>query len=304
MVNYPPTFRHHLVSCEFELVACLERPGIRPFQTIPYSVRYEPLILSTLIKTPDIYQEKIRISNSFKVLVTLLKGCHYNLLNTNNIKIQLSIIRITSANNKQQTDNSSTTLLSHIEAFIKREVDVTHGVYHRSDTMVMSHVEQSTFGVGNPNGDRTYYINIPIPTEFNQNNCASITKNFSVFGMTTTVDFSKHIKMNYKLYITAKVRTGLISTKRQLFCIPLHFGTIAPGERMPSSLVSYRDPSVTADTTLATKPKFITPPNHDEQLPAYSQDDSPPDYCHRSSRIYVHTGDFVHTDRDTNVGYV
>jgi hypothetical protein len=319
MVNYPPTFRHHLVSCEFELVACLERPGIRPFQTTPYPIRYEPFILSTLIKTPDIYKEKIRLSNSFKVLVTLLKGCHYNLLdtNTNNIKIQLSIIRLTSPNKQlqqqqqqqqQQQDNSSVTLLSNIEAFIKREVDVTHSVYHRSDTMVMSHVEQSTFGVGNPNGSRTYYINMPIPTEVNQNNCASITKNFSVFGMTTTIDFSKHTKMNYKLYITAKVRTGLISTKRQLFCIPLQFGTIAPGERLPSSLVSYRDPAVTADTTLATKPKFIKPPNYNEQLPAYDEDNSPPGYCHGGNgRIFVHPGDFLHVesnDHDNiNIGY-
>lgn len=318
MVNYPPTFRHHLVSCEFELIACLERPGIRPFQTLPYPIRYEPFILSTPIKTPDIYQEKMRLSNSFKVLVTLLQGCHYNLLDphTTNIKIQLSIVRLTLPNKKQahsQHGSSSTALLNHIEAVIKREIDVTHGAYHRFDTMVMSHVEQSTFGVGNPNGARTYYINMPIPTELNHNNSASITKNFDVFGMTTTIDFSKHIKMNYKLYITAKVRNGLISTRRQLFCIPLYFGTVASGDQLPSSLVSYRDPEVTADTTLATKPKFIKPFNHDEQLPAYNEDDSPPSYCHQGSNdssdspIAFHPGNFFHVrnrNRAMNMSYV
>lgn len=278
MVNYPPTFRHHLASCEFELLASLERPALRPFQTVPHQIRYEPFIESKSMKLPNIYQEKLRLDNTHNVVVTLLKGCDYNILDsrTETMKVQLSVINLQKG--KQHQDNNAT-LFNHLEAFVKREVDVTHSSYHRSDTMVMTHVEQSKFGVGNHRGARTYYINIPIPIEISKKNNPTILKNFSVLGMTTTTNFSKHIKIEYKLYITAKVRHGLMWTKRQLFCIPLHFGTVAPGQQLPSTLVSYRDPSVTSDTTLSTKPKFIRPPNLEEQLPAYDEEPSPPVYC-------------------------
>lgn len=279
MVNYPPTFRHNLASCEFELLASLERPALRPFQTIPYQLRYEPFIESKSIKSPNIYQEKLRLDNTHNVVATLVKGRDYNILDnrTETMKVQLSVINL--QKDKQNQDNNAT-LFNHIEAFVKREVNVTHGSYHRSDTMVMTHVEQSKFGVGNHHGARTYYINIPIPIEISKKNNPTILKNFSVLGMTTTTNYSKHIKIEYKLYITARVRHGLIWTKRQFFCIPLHFGTVAPGEQLPSTLVSYRDPSVTSDTTLSTKPKFIRPPILDEQLPAYDEEHSPPVYCY------------------------
>lgn len=278
MVNYPPTFRHHLASCEFELVASIERPALRPFQTIPCQLRYEPFVESKSIKSPDLYREKLRLDNTHNAIITLLKGCDYNMLDnsTETIRVQLSIVNL--LKDKRCQDNSSATMFNNIEAFIKREVHVTHGTYQRSDTMVMAHVEQSRFGVGNHPGARTYYINIPIPIEINKNNNPTILRNFSVLGMTTTTDFSKHIKIEYKLYITAKVRHGLIWTKRQLFCIPLHFGTVAPGEQLPSSLVSYRDPLVISDETFSTKPRFIRPPNLEEQLPAYDEEPSPPVY--------------------------
>ncbi|KAI9486034.1 MAG: hypothetical protein EXX96DRAFT_613873 [Benjaminiella poitrasii] len=323
MVNYPPSFRHHLASCEFELVASLERPGIRPFQTTPCPIRYEPLVITRPVCEPSCaYRENIRITNTHKVLLTLNDGCYYSLLDPEStLKLQLSIIDRTlneknnnnssnlhkshtvnhhtrknnnplyhsnrmspsssdddSSNSISSSNNISSTLLSHIEAFIKREVDVTHGSYRRSDTMVMTHIDQSNFSVGQMAGHHTYYVNLPLPTILRKDNNSIILKNFSVLGMTTTIDFSKHVKMEYKLYITAKVRHGLLSTRRQLFCVPIRFGTIAPGEPSPSSIVGYRDPFVITDTTLTTKPKFIRPPQIEEQLPAYDEESSPPLY--------------------------
>ncbi|KAI8636720.1 hypothetical protein BD408DRAFT_425678 [Parasitella parasitica] len=275
MINYPPTFRHHLASCEFELLASLERPALRPFQTVPCRIRYEPFIELKSAKRPSIYQEKIRLDSTRNVVVTLVKGCDYNILDsrTETMKIQLSIDNL--LKDKPFQDNN----INHIEAFVKREVNVTHGSYHRSDTMVMAHTEQSKFGVGNHHGARTFYINIPLPIEISKNNNPTILKNFSVLGMTTTANLSKHVKIEYTLHITARVRHGLIWTKRQLFSIPLRFGTVAPGEQVPSTLVNYRDPSVTLDTTLSTKPKFIRPLSLQEQLPAYSEEPRPPVYC-------------------------
>lgn len=274
MVNYPPTFRHHLASCEFELVACLDRQGIRPFQTVPVFVRYAPYVVSSPLRNPVRYQEETRVSNHVKVLATFMEGTSFNLIdkNTDTLKVQLSIIHL----NQQSAKAES--IVNHIEASIRREINVSFRSYHQSHLMVMSHVEQSTFGVGNPDGVRTYYIRVPIPSEVNKNNNSTILKNFSVLGMTPTLDFSKHVKLSYKLCITAKIKNGLISNKRELFSIPLHFGTIAHGERSPASLTAYRDPEVVSDTSFLTKPRFIKPPVVEEQLPTYDCDASPPAY--------------------------
>lgn len=270
MVNYPPTYRNHLASCVFELMACLERPGIRPFQTVPVAIRYEPLIISTNIKSPDIYQQDTIINNQ-KVLVTLSKGCCLNLLDRNSdlIKLQLLVTQ-------------PVELFSHIEVYIKRNIQVNIGAYQKSDSMVMSHVEQSSFGIEKKsNNGCTYYIRLPIPSEISKHNNATILKNFSVFGMTPSFNFSRYVKMDYKLHITAKLRTSLISSKRELFAIPLHFGTVSPGEPLPANLLSYRDPEVTEDETLGTKPRFLKATVSEEQLPAYDHDLSPPEYSSR-----------------------
>ncbi|CAO3623242.1 unnamed protein product [Mucor hiemalis] len=279
MVNYPPTFRHHLASCEFEITGCLDRQGIRPFQTVPVFLRYAPYVVSSPLRDPVIYQEESRISNNVKVLVTFIGGTTFNLIdeNTDTLKVQLSIVHL----NQQSAKTEST--LNHIEASIRREISVSFRSYHQSHTMVMSHVEQSSFGVGKPDGVRTYYIRVPIPSEVNKNNNSTILKNFSVLGMTPTLDFSRHIQLSYKLCITAKIKNGLISNKRELFSIPLHFGTIAPGERSPASLTTYRDPEVVSDTTFFTKPRFIKPPTVEEQLPTYDYDSPPPIYESGSS---------------------
>lgn len=270
MVNYPPTYRNHLASCVFEIMACLDRPGIRPFQTVPTTIRYEPYVVSTHIRSPNIYQQEALINNH-KVLVTLSQGCCFNLLDRNSdlIKLQLFVTR-------------PIEMFSHIEVFIKRNIRVSFGGYQRSDSMVMSHVEQSSFGVENKNVNGcTYYIRLPIPTEISKHNNPAILKNFSVFGMTPSFDFSRHVTMEYKLHITAKMKNGLIPTKRELYSIPLHFGTVATGEPLPPNLLSYRDPQVIQDTTLSTKPRFLKARIIEEQLPAYDHDLSPPEYSSR-----------------------
>lgn len=271
MVNYPPSFRHHLASCEFELVASLDRPGIRPFQTVPCSIRYEPLVISPTTTTTssrsnltEIYKENVKLNHDTKVLVTLCDGRYFNLLDSNQdiLKAQVTI----------------TQPIGHLEVYLKREVMVTYGTYSDSDTMVMSHVDQSSFGIVKKGESTTYFIRLPIPSEISKHNNSSILKNFSVLGMTPTVYFSKYIKMKYKLCITAKIKHGLISTKKQVCCIPIYFGTVPFTSSVPIDLVPYCDPRVLQDTSLRTKPRFIKPHVIEEQLPPYEQDWSLPQY--------------------------
>ncbi len=80
--------KHHLASCQFELVASLERPGTRPFQTVPVLLHYQPLVLTTLHKIPRVYHEQISFFNH-TIIMSLPKGCSYNLLDTHHIDLQL-----------------------------------------------------------------------------------------------------------------------------------------------------------------------------------------------------------------------
>ncbi|KAI8337391.1 hypothetical protein EDC96DRAFT_450310 [Choanephora cucurbitarum] len=267
MVNYPPTFRHHLASCQFELIAYLERPGIRPFQTLPCYVPFEPFLISTPYKQPQLYQEKARLSDKDRVILLLRQGCHHNLLDTHS-----------ESNDSHGAEGHGGGMLSHIEVFIKRQVDVTHGSYFRSDTMVMCHLEQSAFQMHKKGQATAYSLCLPVPSRIHPSLPPIVQKNFDLMGMTTTIGFSKHVKMSYSLHVTAKVKQGLRWTKKQLFCVPLHFGTMARGEQVPSSLVSYRDTAVIEDETLHTKPRFLRIPKLDEQLPAYDAEMPPPPF--------------------------
>lgn len=262
LVNYPPTFRHHLASCEFELLATLEQPGIRPFQTVPIDIRYQPLVLTTPLKMPRVYQEEICLSNQIPVTMTLPKGCSYNILDTKLIDVQLSF-------------PNGHTSISNIEASLRREVHVSCRDYQQTDIMTMTHVEQSNFHtIGN-----TYFIQIPVPTEHNHLNTPAIRRNFNVLGMTTTLSgHSKYTQMNYKLVITARIRHGFLFHKKTLFSVSIEMGTLPAGVQVPSSVISYTNLHSIDDTSMSTKPKFLHVPTRREQLPAYEDELSPPQY--------------------------
>lgn len=269
MVNYPPTFRHHLAACEFEMMASLERPGIRPFQTIPFSIRYEPYILSTLhSKYPDIYQQQ-KVMESHTLRLCLLKGREYNILDTDTMPIQLHI----------QGDHST---INQFQIYLKRKVRIEYGSYQQSDSMVMSYMEQNKFkrSSNNNNGSSVYNIALPIPIEKAKKQDEILSKNFSVLGMTVTDTLSRYVQIEYQLQVSARIKQNIIWSKSKLlFSIPLHFGTIiAP--QLPHNLLHYRDPEVVNDTTLLTKPKFIKVPRqqYQEQLPLYTEDVPPPMY--------------------------
>ncbi|KAI9244308.1 hypothetical protein BY458DRAFT_529776 [Sporodiniella umbellata] len=262
LVNYPPTFRNHLASCEFEVVASLERPGIRPFQTVPIDIRYQPLIITTPLKIPPVYQKEITVSNT-KVVMTLPKGTSYNLLDSQGGLIDIELFF-----------SGGHSYISHLEASLKRQINVSCQDYQQADSMTLTHVEQSTMKLDNP---KNYFIQIPIPTEKSPFNTPAIQRNFSVLGVTTSLlEHSKYTQITYTLLITARVRCGLLFQKRTLFSTDIQLGTLSPGLQVPSNVISCS--SVPSNATILTKPRFLYVPGHQEQLPAYQDECPPPQY--------------------------
>ncbi|RCI07294.1 hypothetical protein CU098_014015 [Rhizopus stolonifer] len=263
LVNYPPTFRHHLASCEFEILATLERPGIRPFQTIPVDIRYQPLVLTTSLKIPPAYQEEVNISNT-KIIMTLPRGISYNLLDANSRGCLIDV---------KLTFPDGHPSISNMEASLRRQVHVSCRDYQQTDSMTMTHVEQSAFRTH----EKSYYIKIPIPTENNPLNTPAIQRNFSVLGMTTSlVGHSRYTQVTYRLVITARIRHGFLFHKRTLFYTVIQMGTLSPGAQVPSSVFSCS--SVPSNATMSIKPRFLYVPGTQEQLPAYQDEPSPPQY--------------------------
>lgn len=263
LVNYPPTFRHHLASCEFEILATLERPGIRPFQTIPVDIRYQPLVLTTSLKIPPAYQEEVNISNT-KIIMTLPRGISYNLLDANSRGCLIDV---------KLTFPDGHPSISNMEASLRRQVHVSCRDYQQTDSMTMTHVEQSAFRTH----EKSYYIKIPIPTENNPLNTPAIQRNFSVLGMTTSlVGHSRYTQVTYRLVITARIRHGFLFHKRTLFSTVIQMGTLSPGAQVPSSVFSCS--SVPSNATMSIKPRFLYVPGTQEQLPAYQDEPSPPQY--------------------------
>ncbi|KAG1049191.1 hypothetical protein G6F43_008465 [Rhizopus delemar] len=202
-VNYPPTFKHHLASCQFELVASLERPGTRPFQTVPVLLHYQPLVLTTPHKIPRVYHEQISFFNH-TIIMSLPKGCSYNLLDTHHIDLQLL----------------SNGPISTIEASLRRDIQVDH---QQKETEVISY-SSSLHTKTTSDGKHIQLVRIPI-------------KN----GTMTTSFISQHTRIIYRLVVTAKVRHGLFFHKRTLFSVVLQMGTLPFGLQVPSSVISYSD---------------------------------------------------------------
>lgn len=255
MVNYPPSFSHDLASCEFELVATIERPGYRPLQTPSLSIRYEPYVAISEPLTP--YYETATVSPDIKAILTLPSGCGIHLLDPDASQFQF-YLDIKSENHT----------LNGLEATIVRKMEVKYGSRRRKDTMVMCHSGHLS----------NRHVVLNLPTKLNQHKIQLSSKSFSFLGMTTSLSFSRFITLEYQLVVTCKVKQGLISTKKQLFCVPLSVGTLPPGEQVPSTISYYRDPHVTSDSTLLTKPKFLKAIPQEEQLPAYTAEGSPPIY--------------------------
>ncbi|CAO3688920.1 unnamed protein product [Rhizopus stolonifer] len=255
-VNYPPTYKHPMASCDFEILASLERPGTRPFQTIPFPISYQPLVLTNPLKTPRAHQEYTSLSNN-TITIILPKGCSYNLLDNHNNHRQLDVFLLL---------NTRHTAPKTFELSLRKEV---HVAGQPTDTVILSHVDQSSFRTKViTEGCIKHFIQIPIPTE-------SSLHSKKQSGITPTLtEHSDCIRIVYKLVVTAKVRRGLRSQKLILFSIPVQMGTLPFGVQVPSNIVSYY--MLPPDTT--SKPRFLYLPSNEEQLPAYQDEVTPPLY--------------------------
>ncbi|CAO3634321.1 unnamed protein product [Cunninghamella blakesleeana] len=272
-VNYPPTIDHYLIGTTFSLVGSLERNNDNtPYRTAPYPVLFRPVLQTRLLKliptSPLLEHEAIVTQRVLARLI--LPSLEYNIFDTKHIPIQI----ILSANHPQYFINAN---LQQVKIALKQQLTIHHKSFTRSETISL------------------YQTDLRIPFNSVQNAIASPSSSTDCSCSVTlqsdiplknnplpTVNFSTRFKLNYILDVSIKYRQGPLATKKKLFNLPIHFGTLPPGALPDNDLLLYTDDQVKNCTTLAFKPKFLTPINHpDELLPAYDELYRPPTYQSR-----------------------
>ncbi|CAO3628816.1 unnamed protein product [Cunninghamella echinulata] len=296
-VNFPPTIDHYLIATTFHLVASLERQQsnsheMKTFRTPPYPVQFKPVLQTRLLKvtpTSPLSQHQTSVTQRVSAHLTL-PSLEYNIFDTKKIPVQLVFL----ANHPQYIINAS---LQQVKIALKQTLTIHHKTFTRTETTTyyqtdlripFNSVQNRT---ASPSSSTDCSSTILLQADIPINNDNDVDSNNSNTDDTIrqqqpskkltlpTVTFSTRFNLRYTLEVSIKYRTGPLASKKKLFSLPIHFGTLPAGALPDDNLLLYMDDVVKNCTTLVYKPKFLAPINHpDEVLPAYDDLYRPPTY--------------------------
>ncbi|KAI9313531.1 hypothetical protein BX666DRAFT_2030313 [Dichotomocladium elegans] len=279
LVNYPPTFQHHLVASQIVLIAHMEychnrKEDDAPPQVCdsdPYPIHFLPILVtnsaSIIPKQPEcrvsssnsdddpVYNDPRHcVENEHGRLV--LPKTRFNVQNTEFIPVQLCILTTTT------TSSSSPSPSHRVRLQLKRVLTVIHGSNRRTVSDIMS----------------TRYLD----TKSNTNNTppSSYTRLALPRNCVPSVTYSDRFQIVYQITVSVRTKHGFILTWKKLFEIPITLGTLPEGTTAPADLVKYNDPCIAIEPTGRWKPRFLRGSHQDEGLPAYDCV-RPPEYTQR-----------------------
>ncbi|KAI8393912.1 uncharacterized protein BYT42DRAFT_552650 [Radiomyces spectabilis] len=259
LVNYPPSFRHYLVNVVFSLIAVIERPGQRPFQTEPYLIQYQPVVETHRSKLPILYRDEARVTNQISARIAL-PGLAYTITDAPIvIPLKFSLCNV-----------KSKLPMAKVRVLLQQKIRITNGKSLRVKAATVHVAEHSFRSCKADTESMTFRLRLQ-PEE-----------------ITPNLTYSERLKIEYTLIMTVKLRHGLLVTKRTLFEVPIWFGTLMSGAQPPVDLVNFTDDQVMHDSTLQTKPKFLRSPNLDEEyhLPPYDAI-KPPEYAAATAHTMI-----------------
>ncbi|KAG2202140.1 hypothetical protein INT47_008112 [Mucor saturninus] len=259
VINFPPTFQHHLIATAFQLIVSVTKGGESlPILSKPATVCFQPIIETIPVKNLYAFTEETKVSSHISAVVTVPRLA-YN-INDKNQSISV-VVQFQSVSNSQ--DNVS---VSQLRVQIKRYYSINYKTFSRNETTVIAqHDHPRVTSAG------TVSINLDLPNSPDE--------------LPSTLTYSPHLTVEYKLVVTAKVRHGLMSFRKRLFEMPVIFGTLPAGTKAPRQLEPYSN-IVDNRSIMHSKPAFLRPEpkaeDDSEFLPAYG-DDRPPAYNNNAS---------------------
>lgn len=259
MINYPPTFHHHLIATVFSMVASV----ITIDDTVSKSV---PICFQSIVETmslQSIYTEEHKLTNHTSTVVTVPR-LSYN-INEHNQSIPIKV--------QFNTDKQEHLNISHLRVYIKRYYKVKYKTSSRHEEKIVAYYDHSKL-LTTSSKVISLKLNIPDSTDL----------------FPATLNYSTHLSVEYKLVVTVKIHHGPISLKKKLFEMPITFGTLSLGTRAPRQLEPYSDIKENR-ASINCKPTFLRPvPKQtleEECLPAYDDAGMPPAYV-MTSRCSSH----------------
>lgn len=258
VINYPPSFQHHLIATAFHMIVSVTKAGeTAPILSKPVLVCFQPIIETIPVKNLQAFTEETRLTNQVYSIVSVPRLAYsiYDRNQSIDITVQL--------NSENNNDNIT---LSQLRVYIKRYYSISYKTFSRTETAVIANLDQPKLSGTCPS---TITMKLKLPEESED--------------LPATLNYSPHLTVQYKLVVSAKVRHGPIHVKKKLFDMPIIFGTLPAGTRAPRQLEPYSNLVDNRDV-INSKPTFLRPepknnPNEDEFLPAYGGD-RPPAYPH------------------------
>lgn len=264
VINFPPTFQHHLIATAFNMVVSVEKAG-EPSAILskPAPVYFQPIIETIPIKNLRAFTDESRLTTHVITQVSVPRLA-YNMYDKNqSISVTVQFI----SDNPHEEQSMS---MSQLRVYIKRYYSINYKTFSRNEATIITHYDHPKLPTSTPS---TVTMKLDLPT------CQS--------ELPATLTYSPHLTIEYKLVVVAKVRHGPINVKKKLFEMPIMFGTLPAGTRGPRQLEPY-SALVDNRSILHSKPQFLRPEtdSQDEEfLPAYDSEGIPPAYMSRISSI-------------------
>ncbi|KAI8997639.1 hypothetical protein BDB01DRAFT_840840 [Pilobolus umbonatus] len=253
VVNYPPTFSHHLITIDFQVIVSILKGGdTTPILSKPEHVLFHPLIETIPAKINESCIQETKLPGHVTSYVSVPRLA-YNIDESHRESISINI-QLMSNTGKDAIQVSSLT------AYIKRYYCINYKTFSRTETKVISSLTY-------PRSLTKCPINIAIALRIPAKD-----------DIPCTLTFSPHLTIKYKLVVAIKLKQGLIQLRKKIFDMPILFGTLPTGISAPRQLQSYSD--IEENQTLELKPTFLIPPKleQEEFLPVYEGNGRPPAY--------------------------
>ncbi|CAO3656143.1 unnamed protein product [Mucor hiemalis] len=259
VINFPPTFQHHLIATAFNMVVSVTKAGeSQPILSKPVPVCFQPIVETIPVKNMYAFREETKLNNHITSIVSVPRLA-YNIFDQNqSVPVTVHL----------QTDDESydTIPISQLRVHIKRYYNINYKTFSRTEATVVTHAELAKPSNTCPS---TMTIKLALPTGQEE--------------LPPTLTYSPHLTIEYKLVVTAKVRVGPIHMRKKLFDMPIIFGTLPAGTKAPRQLEPYSN-IIENRSGMQSKPNFLRPepktPGDEECLPAYDGKNVPPAYDH------------------------
>lgn len=264
VINFPPTFHHHLIATAFHMVVSVKKAGeSQPILSKLVPVHFQPIVETIPVKNLKAFTEETRLSNQVTAIVSVPRLA-YNIFDKN------QSIPVTIQFQSDNEDNSTNSIsVSQLRVHIKRYYSINYKSFSRNEATIIANYDHPT-KISSSSTSVTMKLNLPEgPT-----------------ALPATLTYSPHLTIEYKLVVTAKVPHGPISVKKKLFDMPIIFGTLPAGTKAPRQLEPYSN--ITDNRSVVhSKPNFLRPepktPGEEEFLPAYDSIGKPPAYYHNTT---------------------